>query len=202
MITLQPQLLSVDNFAPYGHVIEAAEQSNNQMNGTFARFDDLALIDAKEPSPNESGAQTSISIVRSQIPTLLPHRFNLVECHPLCSQAFIPRSKFQFYVVVAPPCPESENKVDAKDLRAFITNGHQGISYFSGTWHMPLIALAPDQEFLVVDQATRQGNLREHQFDDFDGTGNDIDATTIAARGPWASALDLHVATRPAATSC
>ena len=163
MITLHPQLLSAKNFAPYGQVIEAAEQSNNQMNGTFARFDDLAFIDPKEQLSSEDQSQPSISIVRSQIPTLLPHRFNLVECHPLCSQAFIPRSQFQFYVVVAPPSSE----VQAKDLRAFVTNGKQGINYLAGTWHMPLIALAPDQEFLVIDQAARRGNLREHQFDDF-----------------------------------
>ena len=30
---------------------------------------------------------------------------------------------------------------------------------------MPLIATASNQEFLVIDQANRQGNLREQQFE-------------------------------------
>jgi len=161
MITLEPQKLSAENFSPYGRVIEAGDSADNQMNsGTFARFDDLAEVDYGAGDPADDVARPAISIVRSQTTTPLPHTFDLVECHPLCSQAFIPLAEFKFYVVVAAPAEQ----VEALDLRAFVTNGRQGISYHRGTWHLPLIAQDAGQEFLVVDQASRPGNLREHRF--------------------------------------
>ncbi len=160
MIVLEPQLLSKTGFAAYGEVIEAGEQSARQMNsGTFQRFDDLARIDYSPVKAGEQGDETAkVSIVRSLAPTPLPHEFDLVECHPLCSQAFVPLAEFVFYVVVGP----AQERIEASDLKAFVTNGRQGISYYPGTWHMPLIAQHSGQEFLVVDQASRVGNLREH----------------------------------------
>ncbi len=150
---LVSQPLSKENFAPFGEVIEASEHANNQMNsGTFARFDNLATV---TNAPN--GANATISMVRSQDPASLPYEFNLIEKHPLCSQAFIPLNDTVFYVVVGP----RGDAIEAADLQAFVTNGRQGISYFPGTWHMPLIALAGGQEFLVIDQANLPGNLVE-----------------------------------------
>lgn len=165
MISLEPQPLTQANFADFGRVIEAGETAKNQMNsGTFARFDDLAQIDYAGDQQNSASdkdtEKPAISIARSQTTTPLPHTFNLVECHPLCSQAFIPRTHCQFYLVVAAPAEQ----VEATNLRAFITNGRQGISYHRGTWHLPLIAQDAGQEFLVIDQASRPGNLREHRF--------------------------------------
>jgi ureidoglycolate lyase len=46
-------------------------------------------------------------------------------------------------------------------VRAFITNGRQGINYQRGTWHHPLIALGAQSEFLIVDRAG-QANCDEH----------------------------------------
>jgi len=163
MITLEPEVLSAENFSTYGRVIEASDKAQNQMNsGTFERFNDLAQVDYAEHQQTNDVEKPAISIVRSQTITPLPHTFDLVECHPLCSQAFIPMTNFQFYVVVAAPA----ETVEAINLRAFITNGRQGISYHRGTWHLPLIAQVAQQQFLVVDQASRPGNLREHRFDE------------------------------------
>ena len=64
-------------------------------------------------------------------------------------------------VVVAPP----GESVDAGDLRAFVTNGRQGINYHRGTWHMPLIAFDAGQEYLIVDRAGSEPNCDEHEFD-------------------------------------
>jgi ureidoglycolate lyase len=119
----------------------------------FDRFASLAMIDVD--------ADAAISIVRSRSPTALPYHFDMVERHPLGSQAFIPLGGFSFIVVVAAP----GESVNPADLRAFVTDGRQGINYHRGTWHMPLIALAPGQQFLVVDRSSADGNCEERIFE-------------------------------------
>jgi ureidoglycolate lyase len=84
----------------------------------------------------------------------LPYRFDMVERHPLGSQAFVPLNGQRFVVVVAPP----GESVEIESLRAFVTNGRQGVNYHRGTWHMPLIALEAGQEFLVIDRAGEGAN--------------------------------------------
>jgi ureidoglycolate lyase len=56
--------------------------------------------------------------------------------------------------------------VAPEDLRAFETNGRQGINYRRGTWHMPLIALESGQQFLVIDRAGEGANCDQHILDE------------------------------------
>ncbi len=151
---LKPLPITKERFAPYGDVITASTAVRAAMNeARFERFDDLAHIDV-----DDSGdGRVAISIARSRTATVLPYRFDMVERHPLGSQAFIPLTQFAFVVVVAP----AGASVEAADLQAFVTNGSQGINYHRGTWHMPLIALAAGQEFLIVDRAGSASNCEE-----------------------------------------
>lgn len=55
---------------------------------------------------------------------------------------------------------------DRAAVRAFVTNGRQGVNYRRGTWHHPLIALAGTGEFLVIDRAGPGSNCDEFQFGD------------------------------------
>ena len=74
----------------------------------------------------------------------------------------MPLSPCRMVVVVAPP-GESAN---ASDLRAFVSNGRQGINYHRGTWHMPLIAFDAGQQFLVVDRrGDGDPNCEVHELD-------------------------------------
>ena len=156
-ITLQPKPLTRDRFAPYGDVIESAEADRAAMNAArFERFDDLCNVDMRD------GGRVAVSIARCRVATSLPYRIDMVERHPLGSQAFVPLTPARMVVVVAPP----EESVDALDLRAFVTNGRQGINYHRGTWHMPLIAFDPGQEFLIIDRAAGQPNCDEHVLDE------------------------------------
>jgi ureidoglycolate lyase len=118
----------------------------------FDRFHDLAKIDVES-----AGGRSAISIARCRAPAVFPHRVDMVERHPHGSQAFIPLAPFSFIVVVAP----AGEAVNATDLRAFVTNGTQGVNYHKGVWHMPMIAMEAGQEFLIVDRLPAGDNCEE-----------------------------------------
>jgi ureidoglycolate lyase len=156
-IILQPELLTRERFAPYGDVIETSRESSDAMNeARFERFDDLCKIDLF------NDGRIAVSIARCRTPTSLPLRLDMVERHPLGSQAFVPLSRCKMVIVVAPP----EESVDASELRAFVTNGRQGINYHRGTWHMPLIAFEAGQEYLIIDRGGEEPNCDMHTLDD------------------------------------
>lgn len=156
-ITLRPERLTSEGFAAFGEVIETSSGTANPMNSTqFERFDDLCNVDLSD------GGRVSVSIARCKTPTSLPLRIELVERHPLGSQAFIPLSPSEMIVVVAPP----RESVDVSDLRAFVSNGRQGFNYRRGTWHMPLISFSKGQEYLVIDRAGDRENCDEHILED------------------------------------
>ena len=156
-ITLKPQPLTKERFAPYGDVIESVVDRTAAMNAArFERFDDLCAVDMQDDG------RVAISIARCRVATQLPYRIDKVERHPHGSQAFVPLTPCKLIVVVAPP----EESVEASDLRAFVTNGRQGINYHRGTWHMPLIAFKAGQEFLIIDRAADTPNCDEHSLDE------------------------------------
>ena len=156
-ISLQPRPLTRERFAPYGDVIESSDVDRAAMNAArFERFDDLCSVDMGEDG------RVAVSIARCRVATSLPYRIDMVERHPLGSQAFVPLSPARMIVVVAPPGAS----VEAGDLEAFVTNGRQGINYKPGTWHMPLIAFAAGQEFLIIDRAVGPPNCDEHVLDE------------------------------------
>lgn len=156
-ITLIPQPLTSERFAPFGDVIESIVDRKAAMNAArFERFDDLCSVDMID------NGRVAVSIARCRTATSLPYRVDMVERHPLGSQAFVPLTPCRMIVVVAAP----EESVEARELQAFVTNGRQGINYHRGTWHMPLIAFAAGQEFLVIDRAADAPNCEEHSLDE------------------------------------
>jgi ureidoglycolate lyase len=156
-ITLKPEPLTSERFALYGDVIETSIDRTAAMNAErFQRFDDLCNVDMKDDG------RVAISIARCRVATSLPLRIDMVERHPLGSQAFVPLTPCRIVVVVAPP----EESVDASDLRAFVSNGRQGINYHRGTWHMPLIAFDAGREFLIIDRAADIPNCDTHDLDE------------------------------------
>ena len=154
-LSLTPEPLTAERFAPYGDVIEGVHDSANAMNeARFQRFDDLCRIDL-------GGGDVAVSIARCRTPTTLPLRVDMVERHPIGSQAFVPLKPCRMVLVVAPP----GESVNADELRAFVSNGRQGINYHRGTWHMPLIGFDAGQDFLIVDRGGSEANCEEHMLD-------------------------------------
>ena len=154
-LSLRPVPLTRERFAPYGDVIEGAQDNPHAMNeARFQRFDDLCKVDLGD-------GHVAISIARCRAPTALPLRVDMVERHPLGSQAFVPLKPCRMVVLVAPP----GESVEASDLRAFVSNGRQGINYHRGTWHMPLIAFDAGQDFLIIDRGGIEANCEQHMLD-------------------------------------
>ena len=154
-IVLTPLPLTAERFAAYGEVIETSGVQGSGMNDArFDRFDNLCNIEIAK-------GNVAVSIARSRTASKLPLRIDMVERHPLGSQAFIPLSQCRMVVVVAPPA----ESVEAADLVAFETNGKQGINYRRGTWHMPLIAFDAGQRYLIIDRAGDGDNCDMHYLD-------------------------------------
>jgi ureidoglycolate lyase len=156
VITLQPEPLTAEAFAPYGDVVESSEQQVAAMNAeSFERFDDLCSVEAFD-------GHVAISIARCRTITTLPHSFDMIERHPHGSQAFVPLTPCRMMVVVAP----AGEPAAAADLRAFVSDGRQGINYHRGTWHTPLIAFDAGQEFLIIDRVGDSPNCDLHYLDE------------------------------------
>ena len=152
---IRPGPLTAAAFAGFGDVVAAGGVSELINRGTSRLFADLARIDV-----TIDGGRPRVSIYRSD-PFELPLVITMLERHPLSSQLFMPLNGEPFLIVVA---PAAENLAPAA-VRAFVTDGHQGVNYRRGTWHHALIALGQPSEFLVVDRAGDGKNCDETYFE-------------------------------------
>lgn len=148
--------LTREAFAAFGDVIEASGNVRHfTINaGNTERYHDLAHID-----PGAEG-RAIVSIFRG-LPRTLPFRIEMMERHPLASQAFIPMSGGPYLVVVA----ATGMAPGAEDLRAFVARADQGVNYAAGVWHHPLLALGTTSDFIVVDRAGPGDNCEEIKLD-------------------------------------
>ncbi len=155
-ITLTPEALSAEAFAPFGQVIEASDAVRHFTinGGNTERYHDLAEV---EPGPD---GKVILSIFRGQ-PRTLPFAVEMMERHPLGSQAFVPLAGKPYLVVVAPPGPPP----GVDELRVFLARGDQGVNYATGVWRRPLLALAAVCDFLVVDRSGSAPNCDEVTID-------------------------------------
>jgi len=87
-------------------------------------------------------------------------KIDMMEKHPLGSQAFIPMKETTFLCFVAPPGESPE--IDK--IQSFIIPPKTGINYKPGIWHFPLIS-TEDTDFLVIDRKVNSENLIIHKFD-------------------------------------
>ena len=153
---LEARLLTREAFAPFGDVIETEGARHYPINrGTVERFDDLASVDVGEDGRVVVGIVECTHAARAPVPV------PMIERHPAGTQAFIPIDEGVMCVVVAP----AGDEVSPADLRAFVSNGRQGVNYHRGTWHMPLVAFEAGQRFLVVDRGGPGDNCEERELE-------------------------------------
>jgi ureidoglycolate lyase len=150
--TLVTQPLTTHAFASFGDVLEAAGPPDRLINaGRAGRWHDRARIDIIDGS-------AGISLFDA-LQARLPYGFDLVERHPLGSQAFLPMTLNPFLVIVAPDGADGPGRPVA-----FLTAPGQGINLHRGTWHGILTPLHSPGLFTVIDRVGDGPNLQEHIY--------------------------------------
>jgi ureidoglycolate lyase len=156
MTTLKARLLTREAFAPFGDVIETPGARHYPINnGTTERYHDLANVDV-----GSGDGRPLISIFVGQ-PFKPPVAIEMMERHPLGSQAFMPLDNRPYLVAVAPNRPDDR----PGEPVIFLASGVQGVNYAPNTWHHPLIALEAESRFLVVDWGGEGHNLEEAVYE-------------------------------------
>jgi len=146
MLTIKPQPLTREAFAPFGDVIQIEGSNHFEINsGYTTRIHDLIDIQLGGESAR---AQFSFFLGRPR-----PLEIKMLEKHPLGSQAFYPIEDKRWLVVVA-SAPEPES------VCAFWASGRQGVNYHQNVWHHPLLVIEP-QQFVIIDRGGDGHNCDE-----------------------------------------
>ena len=152
---IKPIKITKENFSEFGDLITSENIEPIDINEGYAkRFDDLANINTLKDE-----GKTIVSIF-SALKRNFPMKIDMMEKHPLGSQAFMPMKETTFLAFVAPQgdLPEIDK------IKSFIVTPKKGINYRPGVWHFPLIS-TEDTSFLVIDRKGSGDNLIIHNFD-------------------------------------
>ena len=151
---IKPTKINRLNFNMYGDLISTNDINPIDINAGYAkRFDNLASLDT-----SKDGGKTIVSIF-SALKRNFPMKIDMMEKHPLGSQAFIPMKETTFLAFVAP----KSVKPNLNEVEAFIVPPGIGVNYNPGTWHFPLIS-TENMNFLVIDRNGKGNNLIIHNF--------------------------------------
>mgnify|MGYP003982076247 FL=1 len=153
-LIIKPKTINKENFKKFGDMITTDDIKPLEINDGYAkRYDGIANLDAKKDNGE------SIISIFSALKRSFPMKVDMMEKHPLGSQAFIPMKETTFLAFVAP----IGTKPDLNKVEAFIIPKGVGVNYNAGIWHFPLIA-TEDMDFLVVDRKGEGDNLVLHDL--------------------------------------
>ncbi|ENU81818.1 hypothetical protein F975_00433 [Acinetobacter sp. ANC 3789] len=156
-LNIQLEPLTIENFAEFGEVIGCIGHDFFHINDAHTeRYHALAHTET------DAVGKIGISIFRNIKTTHLPFKIDMLERHPVGSQAFIPMQGQKFLIVVASNL--NADQPDLKRLRAFISDGIQGVNYRAGTWHHPLLTLESPSDFAVIDRLGTGHNCDVFEF--------------------------------------
>ncbi|MDK3017809.1 ureidoglycolate lyase [Pseudodonghicola flavimaris] len=154
MTVIRTEPLTATAFAPFGDVIALKNTPDRIINqGLCGRHHDLARVET------DAEGRTGISLFDAE-PRALPYRLEMMERHPLGSQAFLPLSPTSFLVIVA-----ADAGGRPATPRAFLTAPGQGINLLRNVWHGVLTPLSRPGLFAVIDRIGPGDNLEEYWFD-------------------------------------
>lgn len=153
MTTIRIQPLTAGAFAPFGEVLTPRAAPDRMINaGRCERHHALATVQT-------GGGDAIISVFRS-LAVSLPYDCDLLERHPLGSQAFMPLGHDPWLSVVA---PDAGGRPGAP--LAFLVPGGTGVNLHAGVWHGVLTPLDRPADFWVVDREGAGTNLEECRID-------------------------------------
>jgi len=148
-LIIEPKPITKENFSKFGDMITTENIKPLEINNGYAkRFDEIAKIDT-----SSGNGETTISIF-SVLKRSFPMKIDMMEKHPLGSQAFIPMKETTFLTIVSP----EGDKLNLEKIESFIVPKGIGVNYKTGIWHFPLIS-TEDMDFLVVDRKGSGDNL-------------------------------------------
>ena len=106
---IKPIPITTENFSKFGDMISTKDIKPVQINNGYAkRYDNIASI-----NNNKDNGETTISIF-SALKRNFPMKIDMMEKHPLGSQAFIPMKETTFLAFVAPEGKKPDlNKIEA-----------------------------------------------------------------------------------------
>lgn len=140
-------------FAPFGDILDVSSQPDKIINqGLCERYHDRAKIDF-------SNGRSGISLFNAEARTL-PYKLDMMERHPLGSQAFIPMTYSAFLIIVA----QDSNNTPADPI-AFLSEPGQAINFHRNIWHGVLTPLQGPGLFAVIDRIGPEENLEEVFFE-------------------------------------
>ena len=152
---IKPIEITRKNFAAYGNLISSDNIKPIDINDGYAkRFDNLANVNT-----SRDGGKTIVSIF-STLKRTFPMKIDMMEKHPLGSQAFIPMKETNFITFVAPP----GDKPEISKIESFVVSRGIGINYKPDIWHFPLIS-TENMNFLVMDRKGTGDNLIIYNFE-------------------------------------
>ena len=152
---IKPIPMTKENFSKFGDMISTENIKPIEINNGYAnRFDDIAKIDT-----SKNNGETTISIF-SALKRSFPMKIDMMEKHPLGTQAFIPMKETTFLTLVAP----EGKKLEMDKIESFVVPKGKGVNYKTGIWHFPLIS-TEDMDFLVVDRKGPGENLIVENLD-------------------------------------
>ena len=145
--------LTAEGFAPFGDVLDSDGAPDQMINQAMCgRYHDRAKRDF-------TTGRAGISIFEAT-PRTLPYELDLMERHPLGSQAFIPMTDKPFLITVA-----RDNAGAPDQPRAFLSRPGQAINFHRNIWHGVLTPLHAPGLFAVIDRIGKDSNLEEYTFD-------------------------------------
>tara|TARA_B100001769_G_scaffold232291_1_gene195267 strand:- start:904 stop:1398 length:495 start_codon:yes stop_codon:yes gene_type:complete len=153
-ILIKPIKITKKNFSKFGDLINTKKRKPIIINNGYAkRFHNLVKINTSSKKGNP------IVSIFSAKKRSFPMKIDMMENHPLGSQAFIPMKETTFIVFVAP----KGKKPNINKIESFIVPKQTGINYKPGIWHFPLIS-KKNMNFLVIDRKGKGNNLIIHNF--------------------------------------
>ncbi len=154
MNIIKAKKITKKNFSKYGQLIDTSKKNPININDGYAkRFDNLINLNT-----SKKNGKAIVSIFKAK-KRRFPMKIDMMEKHPLGSQAFIPMNDTKFLVFVAP----RGDKPNINKIESFVVPRQTGVNYNAGIWHFPLISLK-NMNFLVVDRKGKEKNLVIYKF--------------------------------------